>query len=175
MPPARIRSAVDADLPDLVRIYNHYVVHSHVTFDTHPFAVEARESWFRGFAPSGPHRLLVAEIDDEISGYASSGSFRAKPAYRTSVETTVYLAPERVQRGVGPALYAALLGELEAEGEVHRAYAGIALPNPASIALHTRLGFTLVGTFREVGFKFGKFWSVSWYEREIPALRHSSH
>ena len=80
-----------------------------------------------------------------------------------------------MQGGLGRALYRALLVALEAEPDVHRAYAGIALPNPASIALHTRLGYTLVGTFRDVGFKFGKFWSVSWYEREIPVLRRFSH
>jgi len=163
---ARIRSAVERDLPDLVRIYNHYVAGSHVTFDTKPFSLEERRPWFEVFSTSGPHRLLVAEFESRTIGYASSREFRPKPAYSCSVETTIYLDPEFVGRGIGRALYGALLEALESEDGVHRAYGGIALPNPASVTLHERFGFKLAGTFREVGYKFGKYWDVSWYERD---------
>lgn len=162
-----IRSARRPDLPALVRIYNHYVAHTWVTFDTEPFAVEERAPWFEGFAESGPHRLLVAEIDGEAGGYASSRPFAAKAAYASSVETTIYLDPARVGRGVGRPLYRALLDALEAEPGVHRAYAGIALPNDASVALHEKLGFAPAGTFREVGFKLGGYRDVRWYERDV--------
>jgi phosphinothricin acetyltransferase len=163
----QIRRAVPSDLPDLVRIYNHYVTNTHVTFDTNPFATEERRSWFEGFADSGPHRLLVAEVASGIAGYTSSARFRPKQAYHTSVETTVYLDPRQIGRGLGGKLYGALLELLANERQVHRAYGGIALPNPASVALHERLGFRLVGTFKEVGHKFERYWDVSWYERDL--------
>jgi phosphinothricin acetyltransferase len=167
MAAARIRSAAECDLPDLVRIYNHYVTDSHVTFDTEPFSIEERRPWFESFSSSGPHRLLVAEFEAHTVGFASSKEFRPKPAYRRSVETAIYLDQEFIGRGIGQALFAALLEVLEAEDSVHRAYGCIALPNPSSVALHHRYGFRLAGTFREVGHKFGKYWDVSWYEKDF--------
>jgi len=163
---ARIRPAVERDLPELVRIYNHYVAGSHVTFDTEPFSVAERRPWFEVFSTSGPYRLFVADFASRAIGYASSREFRPKRAYSRSVEATIYLDPEFVGRGIGGALFAALLEALEFEDGVHRAYGGIALPNPGSVALHQRFGFKLAGTFREVGYKFGKYWDVSWYERD---------
>jgi phosphinothricin acetyltransferase len=93
--------------------------------------------------------------------------FRERAAYSRSVETSVYLDPSMLGHGLGTALYAALLDELAHE-DVHRAYAGIALPNDASEALHRRLGFREVGTYTEVGRKFGRWWDVRWYERPLP-------
>ncbi len=162
-----IRAAHEDDLHALVRIYNHYVETTPVTFDVEPFDVEARRPWYAGFADHGPHRLLVACEADAVLGYASSGRFRIKPAYGRSVETTIYLAPEAIGRGVGRTLYGALFELLEAEPEAHRAFAGIVPPNPASVALHERFGFTPIGTFRDVGFKFGRYWDVDWYERPL--------
>ena len=162
-----IRLAHPEDLPELVDIYNHYVTGTHITFDTRPFTVGERTPWFESFAESGPHRLLVAEVDSQLVGYATSSPFRSKPAYSQSVETTVYVHPSFLGRRIGSALYGALLESLVNEKTAHRAYAGIALPNQASVALHERLGFNLVGTFREVGFKFGRYWDVSWYEKYV--------
>jgi phosphinothricin acetyltransferase len=168
---ARIRHAARGDLPELVRIYNHYVSATHITFDTVEFSVDQRRAWFDRFSRSGIHRLLVAEVDSRPVGYASSQEFRAKPAYHPSVETSIYLDPEFVGRGLGRLLYTALLETLQAEGGAHRAYGGIALPNPGSVALHERLGFRPIGTFREVGLKFGRYWDVSWYEKELESGR----
>jgi phosphinothricin acetyltransferase len=160
-----IRAGRDGDLDALTRIYNHFVNNTHVTFDLEPFTVEARREWFGHYAPSGRHRLLVAEVPGgDVVGYATSGRFRDKPAYAPSVETTVYCAPEAVGAGVGSALYAALFEALSDE-DVHRAYAGVALPNDPSLALHRRFGFTEIGTFHEVGRKFGRWWDVAWLER----------
>lgn len=155
-----------ADLDALTRIYNHYVENTHITFDLTPYTVEERGSWLGHYAERGRHRLLVAADGDEVLGYATSGRFRDKAAYDPSVETTVYLAPAAVGRGVGSALYDALFTELANE-DVHRAFAGVALPNDASLALHRRFGFTEIGTFREVGRKFGKWWDVTWLERPV--------
>jgi phosphinothricin acetyltransferase len=164
---AAIRTAERRDLPELVRIYNHYVLTTWVTFDTREFSVADRLPWFEAFAPTGPHRLLVAERDGRPIGYASSRPFAQKPAYASSVETTIYLDPAFVRQGLGEPLYTALLEVLQSEAGVHRAYGGIALPNPGSIALHERLGFRRAGTYREVGFKLGGYRDVSWYEKDV--------
>ncbi|MGB8651171.1 MAG: N-acetyltransferase family protein [Mycobacteriales bacterium] len=159
-----IRPGTAADLPALTEIYNGYVAHSHVTFDDVPFTAAEREAWFGHYSLTGPHRLLVVEEEGAVLGYATSSPFRPKPGYRTTVETSVYLAPGATGRGLGTALYDVLLPLVDAEG-VHRALAGIALPNDGSVALHRRCGFTPVGTFTEVGWK-GRWVDVAWYERQ---------
>jgi phosphinothricin acetyltransferase len=166
--PVSVRAARKDDLPALTDIYNHYVVNTHVTFDLEPFAVEQRAEWFSHYPEQGHHRLLVAVDDDRqaLLGYATSGRFRDKPAYDPSVETTIYCDPTATGRGVGKALYAALFDVLSST-HAHRAFAGVALPNDASLALHRSFGFTEVGTFAEVGRKFDKWWDVLWLERPI--------
>jgi len=163
----RVRAGAEGDLDALVRIYNHYVVESHVTFDTEPVAPVERRTWLAGFAAEGPYRLLVGEESGAVVGYACSSRFRPRPAYASSVETAVYLDPTRRGQGAGRELYAALLALLSAEPALHRAYAQIALPNPASVGLHEALGFRRVGTYREVGFKFDRFWDVASYEKAL--------
>jgi phosphinothricin acetyltransferase len=111
---------------------------------------------------------MVAVSESVVIGFASSSRFRPKAAYETSIETSVYLAPESVGRGAGSRLYQALFKALEGE-DVHRAYAGIALPNPASIGLHERFGFKRVAHFTEQGRKFGRYWDVAWYEKPLGA------
>ena len=111
--------------------------------------------------------VSTVDEDGDVIGYACSTSFKIKPGYRTSVQTSVYLDTAHRGRGVGTSLYSTLLNELSRESGVHRAYGGVALPNPQSIALHERLGFRLIGTYREVGFKLDKYWDVSWYERDM--------
>lgn len=110
--------------------------------------------------------MLVALQEGRIAGYASSGRFRPKAAYETSVESSIYLAPGLGGRGVGTVLYRALFERLAGE-RVHRVLAGVTLPNPASLALHAKFGFLPVGTFDEVGFKQGRYWSVQWLEKRL--------
>ena len=159
-----VRSARDTDLADLLRISNYYVENSHSTFDLEPFDLEGRMEWLHDFSTSGRYRLFVATVDNIVVGYASSSRFRSKPAYDPLVETTTYLDPDHVGRGLGDALYKELFAALKTE-DVHRAFAGIALPNPASQKLHERFGFRLVGTFNDAGRKFERYWDVSWYEK----------
>ncbi len=161
-----IRDGQESDLPGLVELYNHYVRTTAFTFDVEPYTVETRRPWFAKFAPTGRHRLLVATEDGRLVGYVCSGPFQAKAAYETSVETSVYLRPGATGQGLGRALYAALFSALRGE-DVHRAYAGITQPNPASVSLHERLGFVLVARFGEVGRKFGQYRDVFWYERAL--------
>ncbi|GAA3996902.1 GNAT family N-acetyltransferase [Streptomyces marokkonensis] len=164
----QVRPGTEDDLKALTDLYNHYVRETPVTFDTEPFAPEERRPWLLSHPEDGPHRLRVAADADsqEILGYTTSSPYRAKPAYGTSVETTVYVAPYAGRRGIGTLLYAALFEAL-ADEDLHRAYAGIAQPNEASARLHERFGFRRVGTYREVGRKFGRYWDVAWYERPL--------
>ncbi|GAA4358002.1 GNAT family N-acetyltransferase [Angustibacter luteus] len=171
--PAAIRPGVLGDLPALTEIYNHYVTGSNATFDVTPFSVPDRQAWFDHYAATGPHRLLVADADGEVLGYATSSPLRPKPAYDTSVETTIYCRPDAVGQGLGRRLYEALLAGLARE-DLHRAYAGIAVPNDASVALHRAIGFTPLGTYREVGRKFGRYWDVAWFELALPYAKPRS-
>ncbi|WP_405881792.1 GNAT family N-acetyltransferase [Streptomyces sp. NBC_01136] len=183
----QVRPGAESDLDALTDIYNHYVRETPITFDTAVFTSEERRPWLLSHPEDGPHRLMVATDTDyesgaaarkrlvegrrpgdgrAILGYATSSAFRPKPAYVTSVEVTIYLATDARSRGVGTLLYKALFEALAGE-DVHRAYAGIAQPNEASVRLHERFGFRYVGTYREVGRKFGRYWDVAWYEKDL--------
>jgi phosphinothricin acetyltransferase len=164
MSETRIRPARRGDLARLTEIYNYYVIHTPVTFDVEPYTVERHEVWWTQFGGTGRHRLLVAEQNGIVMGYAGSTRFRPKMAYETTVETTIYCAPEAVGKGIGNSLYARLFEVLKGE-DIHRFVAGYALPNAASEALHQRFGFKVVGVFSENGRKFGKYWDVCWTER----------
>lgn len=168
-----VRAAAEGDLEALNEIYNRYIAEAHYTFDIEPMTMDARREWFGHHAENGPHRVMVALSDKTVVGYVSSGRFRPKVGYNTSVETSIYLAQEAVGRGIGSRLYERLFKALEGE-DLHRAYAGIALPNPASIALHERFGFKRVAHFTEQGRKFGRYWDVAWYEKPLGAESESS-
>jgi phosphinothricin acetyltransferase len=166
VPDIQTRAATRDDLPRLTEIYNHYVVHTPITFDVKLWTVEQRFSWFEQFAATGRHRLLVAENDSVVVGYAGTTRFRPKAAYDTTVEASIYCAPESIGKGVGTRLYAALFASLAGEN-VHRIVAGYVLPNPTSAALHERFGFKVIGVFSENGYKFNRYWDVCWMERPL--------
>ncbi len=159
-----VRPAVRSDLARLTEIYNHYVANTPITFDIETYTVERRESWFSQFSERGRHRLMVAEENGLVLGYAGTMRFRPKAAYETTVETTIYCAQEATGRGVGSLLYRALFETLKDE-DINRFVGGYTLPNPASAALHERFGFQAVGIYTEVGRKFGRYWDVAWMER----------
>jgi phosphinothricin acetyltransferase len=162
-----VRPGTEADLEAVNEIYNHYVVNTHVTFDAEPTTIDWRKEWFAGHGSTGRHRLVVAEAaGGRVVGYATSSRYRPKPGYETSVETSVYVAPDALGQGVGTALLQSLFEALRAE-DVHRALAGIALPNLASVRLHQRLGFRRVAYFTEQGRKFARYWDVAWYEKDL--------
>ena len=160
-----IRSAQWQDLPAMTALYNHSIVTSPCTFDIEPYSVETRAPWFEKF-DGYRWQCLVAEENGVVLGYGCSGEFKPKAAYRTSVEVSIYVDGTAHRRGIARTLYSALFNALAGTG-VHRAYAGITLPNEASVALHREFGFTDVGIYREVGNKFGRYWDVLWMEREI--------
>ena len=162
----RIRAATSLDIPRLTEIYNYYVVNTPVTFDLEPHLAEDRVAWFSQFSTGGRHRLLVAEENGVVLGYAGTTQWRKKAAYDPTVETTIYCAAGSEGKGLGSRLYSALF-EAIAQEDVHTIVAGYTLPNPASAALHQRFGFKPVGVFTAVGRKFGKYWDVAWCERPL--------
>lgn len=162
-----IRSHQPDDIEPLTTLYNEFIRNTAITFDLTPYTVEQRRTgWFDHYSTTGRYRLLVAVLDGEVVGYATSSPFATKAAYQTSVEASVYLNTRAQKQGIGTQLYQTLFDQLKTE-DVHRAYAGITLPNPASIALHQKLGFRSVGVYHEVGRKFDRYWDVEWLEREI--------
>jgi phosphinothricin acetyltransferase len=112
----------------------------------------------------------VAEENGTVLGYTGTTKFRPKAGYENTVETTIYLAAEAAAKGVGTLLYSALFEAISGEA-IRRIVAGYVLPNPASAKLHTRFGFTPVGTFTENGYKFERYWDVAWLERPLHLQR----
>jgi phosphinothricin acetyltransferase len=161
------RRAGQDDLPRLLEIYNHYVVHTPINFDIEPRSLAQRREWFAEFNSQGRYQCFVAARGDAPIGYACSMRFKEKAAYETTIETSIYVAPGEGGKGVGRRLYRALFDALAGE-DIHRVYGGITLPNDASVALHRAMGFENVGTYREVGRKFGKYWDVALYLRPWP-------
>ena len=165
--PATIRDATAADAAACAALYTHYVLETAVSFETEP--PTAGDMAERIAAAQERHVWLVAEHDGEVTGYAYAGSWRSRAAYHRTAETSVYLAQSATGRGLGAALYKALLQRLGQLG-FRTVVAGMTVPNPASERLHTALGFTPVGVFRRVGWKHGVWQDVSWMQLDLPAV-----
>lgn len=162
-----VRAAVRADLPAVAVIYTHYVLRTTTTFNTQ---VRTPREWTEMFAEQieqGRYHLIVGEIDGLVVGFVQTQRFRDKAAYSQSVELSVYVAPDAVGLRVGDAMYRDVLQRLEDDDTFHRAYALVALPNDASEAFHRRWGFEHRGTLTEVGYKFGRYLDVAYYERAL--------
>ena len=161
-----IRAATPADAEVLARIYNHYITDTVVTFEETP--ITAMDMGTR-LAETRSLELpwLVAQTDAGVQGYAYASRWKGRCAYRHSVEVTVYVEHEATGRGLGTQLYAALFGEL-ARGDCHVAIGGITLPNAASVALHEKVGMRKVAHFSEVGYKFGRWLDVGYWQVVLP-------
>ena len=161
----RIRAAEQMDATRIAEIYNHYVNESIITFEEEPIT-----------APEIARRLaevryaslpwLVAEDSNRVTGYAYATPWKSRSAYRFSVESTVYVAPEWAGRGIGSLLYGQLIPLLRAQ-HIHTAIGGIALPNAASVALHEKFEFRKVAHFEQVGFKFNRWIDVGYWQRRL--------
>jgi phosphinothricin acetyltransferase len=151
-----IRPAELSDIPAITGIYAHAVLHGTASFEVEP-PDEAEMTRRYTALRNGRFPFLVAEIDDDIAGYAYAGPYRTRPAYRFTVEDSVYIDPPMQRRGVGRALLARLLVEAEAEG-FRQMLAVIGDSNQtSSLELHRALGFRMIGTFEAVGYKFGRW------------------
>jgi phosphinothricin acetyltransferase len=159
-----IRTATPDDAAAIAAIYNHYIATSTISFEEQ--AVTAAEMAQRIRDVSATLPWLVREDGGRIAGYAYATKWRVRSAYRFAAETSVYVEQGRGGQGIGSALYTALLAELRARG-IHMAIGGIAQPNPASVALHERLGFVKVAHFSEVGRKFDRWIDVGYWELKL--------
>lgn len=159
-----IRHATAADAAAVCAIYNHFVGIAHYSFEESPVApadmakrIADATCW-----------LVFEDGGEGVTGYAYATPWRTRSGYRFSAEASVYVKEGCEGRGIGAGLYRQLIGELQARG-VHAVMAGIAQPNEASVALHERMGFAKVAHFREVGFKFGRWIDVGYWERILAA------
>jgi L-amino acid N-acyltransferase YncA len=160
-----VRSASAADAEAIARIYNYYIQNTVITFEEEPVSAQimaTRVAEVQGLSLP----WLVAEVGNTLVGYAYASKWKVRSAYRYSVETTVYLEHGCEGRGIGSTLYSELLPILRERG-IHLAIGGVALPNAVSAALHEKLGFEYVGTFRQVGFKHGRWVDVGYWQRVL--------
>lgn len=160
-----IRLAVADDAAAIAAIYRPYVEDGWISFEEHAPAASEMARRLTGDLP-GFHPWLLAEEDGRALGYAASSPFRARPAYRWTVETGVYLTRQAKGRGIGRQLLSALIDLLERQAYV-AAIGAIALPNDASVALHEKLGFTHRGSYAGVGYKFGQWLDVGLWQKEL--------
>lgn len=160
----RVRDATPDDATACAAIYAPYVTTTTVSFEEEP--PDAAEMARRIAAAQERHAWLVAEDDDGVLGYAYAGSFRARAAYRHTCEVSVYVDQDRRGGGVGRALYTALLDRMVDLG-MRLAVGGATMPNDASERLHRALGFEVVGTFRDVGFKQDRWCDVRWFQKRL--------
>lgn len=166
--PRPLRLASPADAPALLDIYAPLVRETAISFETEPPSAAAFAERIAGTLERWP--WLVCEDEHGPLGYAYAGPHRSRAAYQWSTEVSVYVAERARRRGVGRRLYRATLGVLRAQGFCN-AYAGIALPNAASVALHEALGFAPVGVYRRVGYKRGAWRDVGWWALDLRPAR----
>ena len=160
-----IRSATADDAAKIVEIYNHYVVNSAVTFEEKP--ITEKDMALRiAHVCDANLPWLVLEHSGDIIGYAYATKWKARSAYRFSVESTVYLASTALGQGLGKLLYDALFEQLRHQG-VHCVVGGITLPNAASVKLHEKMGMQKVAHFKEIGFKFGQWRDVGYWQLNL--------
>lgn len=158
-----VRPAEPEDATQIAEIYNHYIRTSTITFEEEP--VSAAEMAARiEEVQNLSYPWLVALAGERVQGYAYGGKWKARAAYKHSSEITVYVRPGLERSGVGSALYGQLLPALKTIG-VRAVIGGVALPNDASVRLHEKFGFEKCAHFRDVGFKFGRWIDVAYWER----------
>ena len=158
----QLRDATPDDAASIAAIYNHFVVHTTISFEELPVADAEMAARINGVRHAGLP-WLVAIVDGHVAGYAYAAPWRVRDAYRFSVESSVYVAPDKPRCGLGRALYLALLERLRASDK-HLIIAGIALPNEASIGLHESLSYKKVAHFSEVGYKFDRWLDVGYWQ-----------
>ena len=160
-----IRPAKEADCSGLATIYNHYIANTVVTFEEDAVDAQAFQLRLAETAEAGLP-WLVADVGGKIAGYAYASKWKGRCAYRFSVEVTVYLSPDFTGQGLGSDLYTALFAAL-GERSFHAVMGGISLPNAASIALHEKFGMKKVAHFEEVGYKFGRWIDVGYWQGKL--------
>ena len=168
--PVAIRLAVLTDAMAILKIYAPFIANTSVSFETEvPTAVQFTE---HVKSIIGKYPYLVYEADGKVVGYAYASRHRERAAYRFSADVSVYVDPGYHRRGIGKALYIKLFDLLKEKG-IYTAYAGITLPNEASISLHKSFGFSEVGIYHNVGYKHGQWHNVIWLEKPLKEYNNS--
>ncbi|HEX6250110.1 MAG TPA: GNAT family N-acetyltransferase [Gemmatimonadaceae bacterium] len=162
-----VRDATEQDLGRILAIYNHAIEHTTAVFSYEPHTLLMRRDWFAAKRASG-FPVLVAERDGSVAGFATYGAFRQWPAYSHTVEHSVYTAPEFRRQGIARSLMTELISRARAAG-LHAMIGGVVAENAESIRLHESLGFTEVAHFREVGWKFGRWLDLKFFELLLEA------
>lgn len=152
------------DAPACAEIYAPYVRDTVISLEELPPDADEIEGRMQRINERYP--WLIAEVDGELAGYAYGSAHHERAAYRWSADVTVYLSPAHHRRGIGRSLYTALFELLVRQG-VYVACAGVTLPNPASVGLHESMGFTPVGVYHNVSWKFGAWRDVGWWELQL--------
>jgi len=160
----KLRFATPEDAVGIHAIYAPIVANLPISFEEEPPSIEEIAARIVQLSPGYPW-LVAAEDDGAIRGYAYASQHRTRAAYRWSVDVSVYVDDRQQRQGLGRMLYTALLQLLKDQG-YRQAFAGIALPNEASVGLHEALGFVLVGVYRQVGWKLGAWHDVGWWQRD---------
>ncbi len=163
-----IRPVKVCDAESIAAIYNYYVTNTAITFEENPLSADDVNRRVEEITSVG-FPWLVAEKRGAVVGYAYASQWAGRCAYRFSAEATVYLSASAQSEGWGTKLYEALFSKLK-ENAIHVVIAGIALPNPASIALHEKFGMEKVAHFNEVGFKFGQWVDVGYWQMKLNAI-----
>lgn len=163
--PTTVRAATEADLPAINQIYNYYVPRSACTFDLEPPSAEWRAEWFRE-RKAGGYPVLVGERRGVVAGWASLSPWKAKPAYRTTADESIYIDERFHGQGIGRSLVAALLAEAAA-CEIEVVMAVIVACQAASLGLHRSMGFRDVGLFPRMGFKLGEWHDIVYTQLQI--------
>ena len=158
-----IREARIEDLQKLLDIYNYEVINGISTLDLFPKTLEDWRGWFYAHNVDN-HPLYVAQVEQQVAGYASLSSYRPKEAYKTTVELSIYVAPRQRGKGVASALMEYTLEAARAMEDVHTVVSVITAGNQASVRLHQKFGFLFCGTVREVGMKFGTYRDIEMYQ-----------
>jgi phosphinothricin acetyltransferase len=161
-----IREVQTRDVSALCAIYNHYVRHTTVTFAETPISEDEMAETIVLAGPELPWLVWDDPDSGEVTGYAAGDAWKSRCSYRYTLETTIYLAPGSVGQGFGTLLYGELLLRIKEAG-YHSVLGGISLPNPASVALHEKLGFTKVAHLKEVGFKFERWVDVGYWQKQL--------
>ena len=159
-----LRQAGDADQQAILDIYNDAVLHSAATFDLEPRTWEGQQRWFQEHCP--PYAVFVATAKDTVVGWGSLSPFRPRPGYRFTAEDSIYVRQDFRRRGIGASLLELLI-EAASRSRFHSIMGLIDGDNAVSVRLHERFGFRHLGTFREVGFKFGRWLDVVHMQRMV--------
>ncbi|MFZ4664882.1 MAG: GNAT family N-acetyltransferase [Prochlorotrichaceae cyanobacterium] len=159
-----LREVQATDAPGICHIYNPYILQTEITFEEEPLKETDINDRIQTIQRSGlPWLVTIEEHTGQLQGYAYASTWKARSAYRYTVETSIYLDPAWQGRGLGQALYQALMQQLKAQG-IHSVIGILALPNPASIRLHEKLGFQPVGKIQDAGFKFNRWIDVGYWQ-----------